>query len=157
MVKGKGVDLGITPEGLSVAHLLVRYVRSLLSDRRLGVRAVVVMGSRARGEGKPWSDTDLLVIARVPQHELPYTDDAVRAGVELRAYTPEAFLKALWRLDLTALEAVHHGVILYDDGFWNEARREFEKVKAFYGLVRGDSWWKATRWDEVCRELGLPR
>ena len=151
-----GLDLGVTPEGERVSELLLAYVRELTSDARLGVRTVVVMGSRARGTWKPWSDTDLLVIAQVPARELPYTREAARINVELRAYRPDEFLKALWRLDVTALEAVHHGIVLHDDSFWPEALREFERVRAFYGLVREELGWRARRWREVCEELGLP-
>ena len=56
---------------------------------------------------------------------------------------------------LTALEAVHHGIVLYDDGFRPEAQREFERVRAFYGLVREELGWRARRWRVVCEGLGL--
>ena len=55
---------------------------------------------------------------------------------------------------LTALEAVHHGIVLYDN-FWPEAQREFERVRAFYELVREELGWRARRWRVVCEGLGL--
>lgn len=48
-------------------------------------------------------------------------------------------------LDLTALDAVGEGVVLYDDGFWKEAQRTFRAAKKEYGLRKIRGGWRAMR------------
>jgi len=40
------------------------------------------------------------------------------------------------RLDLTALDAIHEGVVSYHDVFWKEAKRTFQTAKREYRLRR---------------------
>ncbi len=66
-------------------------------------------------------------------------------SLEPRAYTPDEFLDAIWALDLTALDAMGEGVVLYDDGFWKEARKAFQVAKKEYGLKKIKGGWMALR------------
>jgi len=84
-------------------------------DRSLGVRAVVVFGSVARGDFNVWSDVDVLVVA----HRLPdgYVDRARalgpgRGAVSAVAWTPEEFGVQLARNNPIARESVDRGLWL---------------------------------------------
>ena len=116
------------------------------------IRSVVVMGSRARGGWKPWSDVDVLVVAE----DLPkglerlevlrvLEEEVVESEVEVRAYTSDEFKEALKGLSLTALDAVSEGVAIYDDGFWEEMERYFKEVKKAYRLRKDKVGWTALK------------
>ncbi len=140
MACGEGVDLGFTPEGLDVYEGLKDWLKAL-RDRGVKVRCAVVIGSRARGEWRPHSDTDVLIVVE-EDVRIPYLDEGMRIGVEARVYTAEGLLRALSELRLTPLEAGDHGIPIYDDGFWKLFKEEFERVKARYGLERIDIGWR---------------
>lgn len=154
MVKGregrKAVGFGSTELKTDVKSGLEKYLKLLL-DSSMMVRTIVLMGSRARGEWKPHSDTDIVVVARnFPENHtelLVALNPAEAWGLclEPRAYTPEDFLDAIWGLDLTALDALHEGVVLYDDGFWKQARKAFKVAKREYGLRKIKDGWMALR------------
>jgi len=154
MVKGRGhrerVGFGSTELKIDVKIGLEKYVK-LLRDSTLRVRAIILMGSRARGDWKAHSDTDILVVAEnFPQSHSEllvalYPPEVWGLSLEPRAYTPEDFLDALWALDLTALDAVRDGVVLYDDGFWKEAQNTFQVAKREYGLKKIKDGWMALR------------
>jgi len=144
-------DYGVNEEGFDVAISVEKYKEILLRSP-LKVRTIVVMGSRARGDWKPWSDVDVLVVAEnLPRgwsrsDVLQVLDDTViKAEIEVRGFTPDEFLKLLEELSLTALDAMDEGVIVYDDGYWKEAKAKFEEVKKAYELRRIDIGWEALR------------
>ena len=67
----KGIGLGTSESGEDVPTLMKKYAESLVSSE-LKVRSIVVMGSRARGDWKPWSDTDVLIIVEgIPKSGRP--------------------------------------------------------------------------------------
>ncbi len=84
-------------------------------DPALGVRAVVVFGSVARGDFNLWSDIDVLVVAdRVPTRTL---DRLEAVGprpprVQPVVWTPQDWVREHERENPIALEAVEHGVWL---------------------------------------------
>lgn len=136
---------GVSEFGVDVGEAIDRYVGML--RRTVNLRSLVIMGSRARGDWKPWSDTDIVVIAEgLPTSRrkllgVLYPREIVGIGLEVRTYTPKEFLNSLVALDLTALDAMTDGRIVYDDGFWREAREAFEMVKRSYRLKRiRDGW-----------------
>jgi len=55
---------------------------------------------------------------------------AERSCVAARVFTPERFQELLRSFNLTALDALEEGVVLFDDGFWREVKAEFERMKA---------------------------
>lgn len=144
------MGFGLTELKIDVKSGLKRYVKLLLSSS-LKVKAIVLIGSRARGDWKAYSDTDILVVAEnFPQNygELLMTlnpPEAWRLSLEPRAYSPEEFLDAIWALDLTALDAVEEGVVLYDGGFWRKAQEVFRSTKEEYGLKKIRDGWIALR------------
>jgi len=126
--------------------------KEILLRSPLKVRTIIVMGSRARGDWKPWSDVDILVVAEnlpkgwLRSDVLQVIDDTViKAEIEVRGFTPDEFLKLLEELSLTALDAMNEGVVVYDDGYWKEAKARFEEVKKTYKLRRIDIGWEALK------------
>ena len=141
-------DFGISEFGLDVAETLKKYV-SILLKSSLRVRSVVLLGSRAKGNWKPWSDTDVVVIAESFPEGYGKRLVAINPeetwgiGLEPRAYLPDDFIDAITALDLTALDAVHEGKIIFDDGFWERAKEAFEITKEAYKLRKIRNGWIA--------------
>ncbi|MEM3693860.1 MAG: nucleotidyltransferase domain-containing protein [Candidatus Bathyarchaeia archaeon] len=144
------MDFGSTELKMNAKSGLEKYVKLLL-DSSLKVRTIVIMGSRARGDWKPHSDTDILVIAEnFPQDHSGLLvalnpPEVWGLSLEPRAYTPKDFLDALWALELTALDAIQEGIVLYDDGFWMEAKKAFQRAKRAYRLRRISDGWMALK------------
>jgi uncharacterized protein len=81
----------------------------------LGVRAVAVFGSVARGDFNRWSDIDVLVIADdLPDRLLDRLDALGPApgGVQAVAWTPEEWHGQLARRNPIAVESANAGVWL---------------------------------------------
>ncbi|MCS6769914.1 MAG: nucleotidyltransferase domain-containing protein [Candidatus Caldarchaeum sp.] len=116
----------------------------------LAVRCVVLFGSYARGDFTEESDMDICIVAEnLGRDEAgrPRLDSPVRVGgVQPLAYSPLEFLEALRSLSPVALDIMHEGVVLRDDGFFEEARRLYEELKSKHGLVRWKDGW---RWRTV--------
>ena len=84
-------------------------------DPGIGVRAVVVFGSVARGDFNVWSDVDVLVVAdRLPDGFLARADVIATKppGVQVVAWTPAEFHRQLERNNPIALEARRCGIWL---------------------------------------------
>lgn len=84
----------------------------------LGVRAVVVFGSVARGDFNDDSDTDILILAdHLPVHPVARMASLGRlpGGIEPVAWTPDDWLVQRARRDPIAVEATEHGVWLLGD------------------------------------------
>jgi len=111
---------GLTAQG-ETAGLLAEVVRGLSCGLGEDLVAVVLFGSRARGEANPGSDWDLLVVARgLPGRTLErhfrlkaMLPDVWRGQVALLAKTPAEFEA---RLPALYLDIALDGVVLYDTG-----------------------------------------
>ncbi len=83
-------------------------------DPALGIRAVVVFGSVARGDFNLWSDVDVLVVAdRLPERWLDRLGelvDSAPARVSAVAWTPAELGDMLRRRNPIAVEARTAGV-----------------------------------------------
>ena len=140
---GKGfeaLDFGVDEFGERVADHIEAYIRAL-KERGIKLRSIVVFGSRARGDYKPWSDVDVLVVAE-NLSELRRWEVLWIGEVEPRGYTSKELIDALWSLDMTSLDACYEGKVVYDDGFWKQAIKEFKKVKRRYRLRRLKDGWE---------------
>lgn len=88
-------------------------------DPRLGVRAVVVFGSVARGDFNVYSDIDVLVVAEHLPGDYGERLDAVGwpppPRVEPVAWTPSEYRHQLARRNPIAVEAERAGVWLVGD------------------------------------------
>lgn len=135
----KAFDFGIDEFGRDVYNGVISYLK-VLKKRDLDLNAVLVLGSRAKGRGKPKSDVDLLVIAsNLPKglkRHLVLLDNPIWMGIEPCGCTKEEFLRWLEEFRLIALDAMYYGKLVYDDGFWSEAKKKFTKMEKKYALQK---------------------
>lgn len=98
---------------------------------RFKVKVIILFGSRARGEWKPWSDFDLLIIADFDENYLERLKSIldclgdVKLPVEPHPYTINEALEMLRKGNPAIIDALENGVILY-------AGEEYEKLKNAY-------------------------
>lgn len=82
----------------------------------LGVRAVAVIGSVARGDFNAWSDLDVLVVADHlpddPITRLQAVGSPAPGGIEVIPWTPQDWAFQLQRRNPVAVEAAEQGVWL---------------------------------------------
>src|SRR4051812_22808996 len=128
------------PEG--GVGLLNRVVSKLREGLREDLMAVVLFGSRARGEAHEGSDWDILIVARrLPERTLERAirlkqmlPPEYRGEVSLLAKTPEEFTAGLPDL---YLDIAVDGVILYDaDEYMAERLRLLRELIRRKGLHR---------------------
>lgn len=136
------------PQTTEPTRRLVDALRESLGDRLV---AVVLFGSRARGDARPESDWDLLVLAEglperyferhtLMKRALP---TGLRADVAILAKTPEEFTSHLPAL---YLDIALDGKILYDPhGYAAERLAALRRIIENAGLFRertpaGDFW-----------------
>lgn len=131
---------------------LARHYRDRLGERLIGV---VLYGSRARGDARPDSDLDLMIVA----DDLP--DDGFdraravrpprghRAGAEVsvRALTPVEYERDIAPIDL---DVAIDGVVLYDrGGYLSDHLALIRRRIGEAGLKRGaDFVWRWREWPE---------
>ncbi|RLF24848.1 MAG: hypothetical protein DRM97_02845 [Thermoprotei archaeon] len=139
-------SLGFDELGINVKSYVERFKRELL--RRFGdeVRSIVVFGSRARGRWKPWSDVDVIVVLkRAPKGLARVLSMPYAPLVEPWVYDENEFYEAMRRFDVAVLDALEHGIVIHDDGFWKEARRFFKEFKREWDLVEVEEGWVSRR------------
>jgi len=98
-----------------IDEAVARLVRSL--DR---VEAIVLFGSRARGDWTPWSDYDILIVAQFNER---YLDRIARIlellsdiplEIEPHPYTLEESIHMLLKGNPTLVDAMEEGIVLYE-------------------------------------------
>lgn len=108
--------MGATNSRLCPKHI-ANYIDSLRS--RLNVEAVVLFGSRARGDHDPFSDWDLFVIAANLADWKQRQKDVWKdkpPGVDVVAWTPDEVRRHIYRTLI--LDVATEGVPLYGDVRW---------------------------------------
>ncbi len=122
-----------------------KYLREVVEKLRSRYRvyAIVLFGSRARGDWMPWSDYDLLVIADYRTSYLDRLREIIELlkniplPIEPHPYTLEESMELLRRGNPIVVDALEEGKVLY-------STMEFEKLKKLYlelkrrGLRRTD-------------------
>lgn len=110
---------------------LEEYVRRVSNKLRL--HAVILFGSRARGDHGPWSDYDLLLIGdfREPYLKRLKTlfdlTEGIRISIEPHPYTLDEALRMLERGSPIIVDAIEEGKILHAD---ESSKKLFEKYQA---------------------------
>ncbi len=115
---------------------------------------IIIHGSVARGDyvlGR--SDVDVLVISdhfegvdvRDRIGELLSYGAGRAVFFEALGFTRKEALRMLEDLNLLMLDALHHGKVIYDRGFYGQLKARFEELVAERGLVKIRKGWMATR------------
>ena len=115
---------------------------------------IIIHGSVARSDyvlGR--SDVDVLVISdrfegmdvRDRIGELLSYGAGRAILFEALGFTREEALHMLEDLNLLMLDALHHGKVIYDRGFYKQLKARFEELVAERGLVKIRKGWMATR------------
>lgn len=94
--------------------------------------AVILYGSRARGDWKPWSDWDILVVADFEEPFLERLNKLLELscpGIEPIGYTREEFEDGLTRLNPTIISALVEGRPLYGEDYVHAVRRRIKRVE----------------------------
>ncbi|MFN3621903.1 MAG: nucleotidyltransferase domain-containing protein, partial [Nitrososphaerales archaeon] len=116
--------------------------------RSIKPRSIILYGSVARGTQGVGSDIDLLIISEcLPKNFLERLKSVAELNnsttpIEALAYTPQEFQQMAERLHPTALSALEDGVILFDDGFFQQQRRRYTKTKKKINLIRVEGGWE---------------
>jgi predicted nucleotidyltransferase len=130
--------------GRDIKDGLRKYVK-ILKSRGLTVHTVVLLGSRAKGRWTPQSDVDVTIIAsNLPKEGkntllkrlsnlkkcIILSDRPLYLGIEPSGcYSKEEFLKRLKNFDIQTLDAVYYGQIIYDDGFWESVKAQYNEME----------------------------
>ncbi|ABL79086.1 nucleotidyltransferase domain-containing protein [Thermofilum pendens] len=102
---------------------------------RFKVYAVILFGSRARGDWKPWSDYDLLVIGDFDKDYLDRIGEVldalrdVRLPVEPHPYTLSEALEMVEKGNPLIISALEEGVVLHSTGEFEKLVKAFEELK----------------------------
>jgi len=131
------LDLGVDEFGRDIGSGLKLYL-DLLAKRGVQVHSLIVLGSRAKKRERPWSDTDVLLITESVQelrsNQKLVSDTPLFLGIEAECYSRQEIVYMMGGFNLTFLDAVYWGVVVYDDGFWFEILRQFQKIESKYRL-----------------------
>jgi len=106
-----------------------------LLTRELNVKAVILFGSRARGDWMPWSDYDLLIIADFKERYLDRISKVldilknIHLPIEPHPYTISEALEMLRRGNPIIVDALEEGRILYSTAEFEILTKEYEKLK----------------------------
>jgi predicted nucleotidyltransferase len=132
-----GIDVGKIWNGRPAIEYLVNYIEQL--SRLTNVRAVAVIGSRARGDWKLSSDIDAIIIV---DKAISYTELPPLGIVDPRIYTVEELIEAIKAAEYELIEAFEEGKIVYDDGIWKEMQKAYEEVKERLKIRKYKKGWK---------------
>jgi hypothetical protein len=115
-------------------------------EEKFGPCCIILHGSWARGEAKPWSDLDIVVVSdALPEDWFQALEELGRLepeGVPIEAF---GYRRAHWeeRLErgaINALDAFEFGIPLRGRDYFQKLRRRFELMKQ-KGVAREDVCW----------------
>jgi predicted nucleotidyltransferase len=135
-----GIDIGKIWNGRPAIEYLANYIEQL--SKLTNVRAVVVIGSRARGDWKSSSDIDVIIVV---DKAISYTELPSLGIVDPRIYTVEELFNAIKAAEYELIEAFEEGKIVYDDGIWKEMQKTYEEVKERLKIHRYKTGWRINR------------
>jgi predicted nucleotidyltransferase len=136
-----------------LSNLKHNFIPEVIEILKNDVNAIILYGSHARGNYNWQSDTDLIIVSNqfegIRKLDRTRLFDNVNSivNVEIVCYTCNEFETGLNSGNLTILEALDYGKILYDqNNFFFHSKTLFNKLLA-NGLIRkvtiaGETLWK---------------
>lgn len=120
------------PEKSSEREELLKAVERIAKSYR--VDALILFGSRARGDYKPWSDYDVLIVADFKEKYLDRIGrildmlSDLSIYVEPHPYTFEEAVEMLRRGNPTLVDALSEGIVLYSGEKFKELLKHYEEL-----------------------------
>lgn len=141
------------------AERLAKFLQRLLEEKGEEVEFVVLYGSRARGDWKPWSDFDVLVGLSVDDGKpfLRRLDEywALKEPlVQPLVYSRPEWERMVEEFRPLFLDALADGVVLFDRGGWENLKRRFERWLEEGKVRREGRLWRISRPKENSRGKG---
>ncbi|QOJ79300.1 nucleotidyltransferase domain-containing protein [Infirmifilum lucidum] len=140
--EASSVDIGEIWDGSKAVDFAMKFLGELSKHAR--IRSAVVIGSRARGAWKKWSDIDLVIVSDCKLGEALWSTKGFGV-VDARPYTWEELVEGIMRAEVEIIEAFEYGKVLVDDGTWSRARALYEKVRNALGIERYGEGWRIRR------------
>ncbi|MCX8189117.1 MAG: nucleotidyltransferase domain-containing protein [Nitrososphaeria archaeon] len=116
---------------------------------KISLRSIILYGSMATRRFGVGSDVDIIVISdHLPENfldrlNLLFKLNHTTAPIEPLGYKPNEFLKMIRKRHPTALYAVSEGIPLYDDGFFDIAKKVFEEIRYQFDIIKIEHGWEA--------------
>ena len=121
---------------------------------------IILFGSYARGNPRPESDVDLLVVMDTPLREVQQAIQICqqieyRFGLDLIVHTPKYLAERVKMGDSFLRDVIKEGKVIYEFGNnWESCCHGGEGGESVREVV-GSSEWKEERWDDL-RGAGRP-
>ncbi len=109
--------------------VLKEAVKRLIESYR--VHAIILFGSRARRDHKPWSDYDLLIIGDFKEKFLDRIGkmlEILPSKVEPHPYTLSEAMEMLKKGSPTIVDALEEGILFYSDEEFKTLRQIYEEM-----------------------------
>lgn len=122
-------------------EVLKEVVRRLVKE--LNAKAIILFGSRARGDWLPWSDYDILIIADFKEDYLSRLGKVLEIlsnlpiPVEPHPYTLEEAIEMLKKGSPTIVDALEEGIVLHKSEDLSKLMKTYEEMKR-KGLRRSE-------------------
>jgi hypothetical protein len=95
--------------------------------------ALILFGSRARGDFIPCSDYDIIIIADFTESYFKRGDQLLAilppVAIDFLTYTPSEFRQMFLEGHLTAIDAIREGIALFDADFLHPFLRKYELLE----------------------------
>ncbi len=109
--------------------------------KKTKLHAFILFGSQARGNTLPHSDYDIVVVADFEKSYLKRLEWVIQIApmipIDLFCYTPQEFDKKFRQYNLTAIDSVEEGLVLYQDDFIEKYKELLDYYKK-KGMRKGD-------------------
>jgi predicted nucleotidyltransferase len=124
-----------------------RFLERLRGQKGERIEFVVLFGSMAKGNWSSGSDYDVLVGLRGADDQrfidrLGEFGEVASGDAEVFPYARPEWEQMFPSYHMTMLDAMEHGVVLFDRGAWSEMQRQFAEWRANGVVVPFDQGWR---------------
>lgn len=109
------------------------------------LECVILFGSQARGDFKPYSDIDLIIVGDfkekfIDRGKFFYEKHNYKVGLDAFCYKPQEFNKMFNKGTVSILDAIDEGICLLGPNFFNDYKEKLIKLKKI-GLKKDPPVW----------------